>query len=71
MIVIVASVVLGILIRTTDKTTTPASAPTSTTSTTVPALPSVADQPCVALADRSRRRASNRTSTSARGPTTW
>jgi len=50
-IVIVASVVLGILIRTTDNSTTTASGPTSTTSTTVPALPSVADQPCVAMVD--------------------
>ena len=51
-LVVVASVVLGILVRTTDNTTTTASATPSTASTTtVPALPSVAGEPCVALAD--------------------
>ena len=51
-IVVVASVVLGILIRTTDKSTKTASAThVDSTTTTVPALPSVADQPCVAMVD--------------------
>jgi peptidylprolyl isomerase len=52
-VVIVASVVLGVLIRTTDKSTSTAAAKpsTTTTSSTVPALESVAGQPCVALVD--------------------
>lgn len=52
-VVLVASVVLGVLIRTSDDSSQTATAPSSTvaSTTTVPPLPSVAGQPCVALVD--------------------
>ena len=52
-VVVVASVVLGVLIRTGDKTTGTATATTATVAptSTVPALTSVAGQPCVAMVD--------------------
>ena len=50
-VVVVASVVLGILIRTTDSSTTATAKPTTTTTSTVPPVPSVAGEPCVAMVD--------------------